>query len=72
MWSWLVPNRGSALLLLLLLQIPDMRTDRGDRSLARARRLHRGLANGRYRRVSPVAVRPGEGLLTEPTAATQP
>lgn len=24
-------------------------------------------ASGRFRRVSPVAVRPGEGLLTEPT-----
>ena len=29
-------------------------------------------ANGGNRRVSPVAGRPGEGLLTEPTAATQP
>jgi hypothetical protein len=29
-------------------------------------------ANGRVRRVSPVPGRAGEGLLTEPTAATQP
>ena len=28
--------------------------------------------NGRFRRVSPVAVRPGEGLLTEPTPAVRP
>ena len=26
----------------------------------------------RYRRISPIPVRPGEGQLTEPTAATQP
>jgi hypothetical protein len=35
-------------------------------------RLPRGTANGRFRRVSPVAVRPGEGLLTEPTPAVRP
>jgi hypothetical protein len=28
--------------------------------------------NGRFRRASPVAVRPGEGLLTERTAGVQP
>jgi hypothetical protein len=31
-----------------------------------------GQPNGWFRRVSPVAVRPGEGPLTEPTVATQP
>jgi len=30
------------------------------------------IASGAVLRVSPVGVRPGEGLLTEPTAATQP
>src|SRR6516165_1787420 len=29
-------------------------------------------ANGSYRRVSPIASNPGEGLLTEPTPAVQP
>jgi hypothetical protein len=28
--------------------------------------------NGRFRRISPVPVRPGEGTLTEPTPAVQP
>lgn len=28
----------------------------------------RGRVDGRFRRVSPLAVRPGEGLLTEPIA----
>jgi len=28
--------------------------------------------NGRFRRVSPIASRPDEGPLTEPTAAAQP
>ena len=35
-------------------------------------RFRSGTTNGRNRRVSPVAVRPGEGPLTEPTAGTQP
>ena len=35
------------LLLLLLLQIPDLHTDRGDRFLGRGQRPHRGPANGR-------------------------
>jgi len=36
------------------------------------RRLDRRLPNGRNRRISLVAGRPGEGPLTEPIAATQP
>jgi len=38
------------LLLLLLVQIPDLHTDRGDRFLGRGQRPHRGPANGRNRR----------------------
>ena len=32
----------------------------------------KGGSGGRFRRVSPTPVRPGEGRLTEPTAAIQP
>ena len=38
----------------------------------RASRFHCCLANGRLRRVSPVAVHPDEGPLTERTAGVQP
>jgi hypothetical protein len=30
------------------------------------------LSNGRYRRISPLAVRPGEGLLSDHIAGAQP
>jgi len=46
---------------------------RGERQLwARSLPPGRGPANGWNRRVSPVAVRPGEGPLTERTAGVQP
>ena len=40
--------------------------------MGRALPLDLGAANGRSRRISLVALRPGEGRLTEPTAAIQP
>src|SRR5215831_19810674 len=40
--------------------------------LDRRPRFHCGQANDRYRRTSPVAGRPAEGLLTEPRAVARP
>jgi hypothetical protein len=40
--------------------------------MGRTQRSQRGLANGRYRRISPVAAHSGDRLLSEPTAGTQP
>jgi hypothetical protein len=58
--------------------IPDYRVQRhwfastSQCQLCRTLRFHRVLANGRNRRVSPVAPRRREGPLTEPTAGAQP
>src|SRR6516164_8526529 len=41
-------------------------------AISRPRRFTLVPTNGRLRRVSPVAQRPREGLLTEPTAGAQP
>jgi len=40
----------------------------GERQLGRLRQFDGSRANGRKRRIVPVAARHGEGLLTEPTA----
>jgi hypothetical protein len=40
--------------------------------LGRPRRFHRGPANARYRRISPIGALSGNRLLSEPTAGTQP
>src|SRR6516164_7075929 len=44
----------------------------GLRLLGRTLPLDLGPANGRNRRTSPIAARPGEGPLTEPTPAVRP
>lgn len=74
---WRMPDRHAdrRLLAVKWLHTPIFRRARicfGRRSaLGRFDSLTRGHPNGRNRRISPVALRHGEGLITDPTTAVQ-